>query len=202
MQTVEKLPPHNLEAEESVLGSLLLDRDAIIRVAASLKPEDFYRGAHAAVYRAVLDLYNRREPADLLTVAAELERRDELDTVGGIPALSNLFSAVPTAVHVEYYSQIVERTALLRRIIGAGAQIVNIGYNERLDSDEALDQAQRAIFEVTQHRGARDFVSLAQVLEEYFDKLDFIQQHRGEVIGVRPATRTSTSSPAASRSRT
>ena len=117
-------------------------------------------------------------------MAAELERRDELDTVGGIPALSNLFSAVPTAVHVEYYSQIVERTALLRRIIGAGAQIVNIGYNERLDTDEALDQAQRAIFEVTQHRGARDFVSLAQVLEEYFDKLDFIQQHRGEVIGV------------------
>ncbi len=75
MQTVEKLPPHNLEAEESVLGSLLLDRDAIIRVAATLKPEDFYRASHAAIYRAILDLYNRREPADLLTVAAELERR-------------------------------------------------------------------------------------------------------------------------------
>ena len=79
MQTVEKLPPHNLEAEESVLGSLLLDRDAVIRVAASLKPEDFYRASHAAVYRAILDLYNRREPADLLTVAAELERREELE---------------------------------------------------------------------------------------------------------------------------
>jgi replicative DNA helicase len=184
VQTVEKLPPHNLEAEESVLGSLLLDRDAIIRVAATLKPDDFYRPAHAAVYRVILDLYNRREPADLLTVAAELERRGELDEVGGVPALSNLFSAVPTAVHVEYYGQIVERTALLRRIITAGTRIVNIGYNERLEVDEALDEAQRAIYEVTQQRGARDFVSLAQVLEEYFDKLDYIQQHRGEVLGV------------------
>jgi replicative DNA helicase len=184
VQTVEKLPPHNLEAEESVLGSLLLDRDAIIRVAASLKAEDFYRASHAAVYRAILDLYNRREPADLLTVAAELERREELDNVGGIAALTSLLSAVPTAVHVEYYGQIVGRTATLRRIITAGTQIVNIGYNERLEVEEALDSAQRAIFEVAQNRGSKDFVSLAEVLEAYFDKLDFIQQHRGEVIGV------------------
>lgn len=184
MQAVDRLPPHNIEAEESVLGSLLLDRDAIIRVAATLKPDDFYRGAHATIYRVILDLYNRREPADLLTVAAELERREELDNVGGIPALSTLFNAVPTAVHVEYYGKIVERTALLRRIIAAGAQIVNIGYNERLESDEALDAAQRAIHEVAQNRGARDFVSIRDILEAYFDKLDYIQQHRGEVIGV------------------
>lgn len=184
MQTVEKLPPHNLEAEESVLGALLLDRDAIIRVASSLKPEDFYRGAHATIYRVILDLYNRREPPDLLTVAAELERRDELDNVGGMTALTDLLAAVPTAVHIEYYGQIVERTATLRRIIAAGTQIVNIGYNELLDTDEALDAAQRTIHDVAQHRGARDFVSIAEVLEGYFDKLDFIQQHRGEVIGV------------------
>lgn len=184
MQAVDRLPPHNIEAEESVLGSLLLDRDAIIRVAATLKPDDFYRGAHAAIYRVILDLYNRREPADLLTVAAELERREELDNVGGLAALSALFNAVPTAVHVEYYGKIVERTALLRRVIAAGAQIVNIGYNERLEADEALDAAQRAIHEVAQNRGARDFVSIRDILEAYFDKLDYIQQHRGEVIGV------------------
>ncbi len=184
MQTVEKLPPHNLEAEEAVLGALLLDRDAIIRVAPTLRPEDFYRGANAAIYRVIADLYDRREPPDLMTVAAELERRGELDNVGGIPALAALFSVVPTAVHVEYYSQIVERTAMLRRIITAGTQIVNIGYNERLDTAEALDAAQRTIHEVAQGRGTRDFVSIAEVLEAYFDKLDFIQQHRGEVIGV------------------
>ena len=184
MQTVAKLPPHNLEAEESVLGALLLDRDAIIRVASTLKPEDFYRGAHATVYRVILDLYNRREPPDLLTVTAELERRAELDNVGGIVALTDLVGRPPTAVHIEYYSQIVERTATLRRIIAAGTQIVNIGYNELLDVDEALDGAQRAIHDVAQNRGTRDFVSIAEVLESYFDKLDFIQQHRGEVVGV------------------
>ncbi len=184
MQTVAKLPPHNLEAEESVLGALLLDRDAIIRVASTLKPEDFYRGAHATVYRVILDLYNRREPPDLLTVTAELERRAELDNVGGIVALTDLVGRPPTAVHIEYYSQIVERTATLRRIIAAGTQIVNIGYNELLDVDEALDGAQRAIHDVAQNRGTCDFVSIAEVLESYFDKLDFIQQHRGEVVGV------------------
>lgn len=184
MQAIDRLPPHNLEAEESVLGALLLDRDAIIRVASNLKPDDFYRGSNAAIYRVVLDLYNRREPPDLLTVAAELDRRDELDNVGGVTALTRLVGAVPTAVHVEYYGQIVERTAVLRRIIAAGTQIVNIGYNERLETDEALDAAQRTIHEVAQGRSGRDFISLGQVLEQYFDKLDFLQQHRGEVVGV------------------
>lgn len=184
MQTVEKLPPHSLEAEESVLGALLLERDAIIRVAATLRPEDFYSGKHAAIYRVILDLYNRREPADLLTVTAELERRNELEQVGGLPAVAGLFSVVPTALHVEYYGKIVERTAVLRRVISAGARIVNIGYNDSLDADEALDEAQKAIHEVAQHRGARDFVSIREVLEGYFEKLDYIQSHRGEVIGV------------------
>ncbi len=184
MQVIEKLPPHNLEAEESVLGALLLERDAIIQVASTLRPEDFYRGTHAAIYRAVLDLYNRREPADIMTVAAELDRRGELENVGGYPALTALVGAVPTSVHVEYYGQVVERTSVLRRIISAGTQIVNIGYNERLEVDEALDAAQRAIHDVAQDRSGRDFVSIAQVLEAYFDKLDFLQQHRGEVVGV------------------
>jgi replicative DNA helicase len=184
VQVIEKLPPHNMEAEESVLGALLLERDAIIQVASTLRAEDFYRGSHAAIYRAILDLYNRREPPDIMTVAAELDRRGELENVGGYPALTALVSSVPTAVHVEYYGQVVERTSLLRRIITAGTQIVNVGYNERLEIDEALDSAQRIMHDVAQDRRGRDFVSIAQVLEAYFDKLDFLQQHRGEVVGV------------------
>src|SRR6476619_4338224 len=124
VQVIEKLPPHNLEAEESVLGALLLERDAIIQVASTLRAEDFYRGTHAAIYRAILDLYNRREPADIMTVAAELDRREELQNVGGYAALTALVGGVPTAVHVEYYGQVVERTSVLRRIISAGTQIV------------------------------------------------------------------------------
>lgn len=184
MQTVEQLPPHSLEAEESVLGALLLDRDAIIKVAAALRPEDFYSAKHAAIYRAILDLYNQRQPADLLTVTAELERRGELDQVGGVAAVADLSSVVPTALHVEYYGKIVERTAVLRRVISAGARIVNIGYNERLDADQALDEAQKVIHDVAQHRGSRDFVSIREVLETYFEKLDYIQSHRGEIVGI------------------
>ena len=184
IQAVEKLPPHNLEAEQSVLGSLLIDRDAVIRIASFLKSDDFYRGGHGVIYQAILDLYNRREPPDFVTVVDELERHGRLDDAGGLGYLTELINAVPTAVHIEYYGRIVERTATLRRLIEAGTQVVRIGYDEAIDLDDALEHAERAIFDVSQQRSTRDFVSIGQVLERYFDKLDFIQQHRGDVIGV------------------
>ncbi|HET9014599.1 MAG TPA: replicative DNA helicase [Thermomicrobiaceae bacterium] len=184
IQEVERLPPHNIEAEQSVLGSLLIDRDAVIRIASFLKPSDFYRGGHGVVYQAILDLYNRREPPDFVTVVDELERQGRLEDAGGLAYLTDLIGTVPTAVHVEYYGRIVERTATLRRLIGAGTEVVRIGYDESLELDDALEQAERAIFDVSEQRTTRDFVSIGQVLEHYFDKLDFIQQHRGDIIGV------------------
>jgi replicative DNA helicase len=179
-----KEPPHSLDAEFSVLGSLLIDRDAIIRVAAFLKQDDFYRQANGHIYQAILDLYNRREPPDFVTVVDELERRDLLDNVGGVSYLTELINAVPTAVHVEYYGKIVERTSTLRRLIQAGTEIANIGFDDSSDVEEALDRAEQQLFSVSQRRTTRDFVSIGQVLEGYFDKLDFLQQHRGEVMGV------------------
>ena len=107
LTAVERLPPHNLEAEQSVLGSLLIDRDAIIRVASYVKPHDFYRNAHGLIYQAVLDLYNRREPPDLITLVDELRRNGRLDDAGGETYLTELISAVPTSVHVEYYGRTV-----------------------------------------------------------------------------------------------
>ncbi|HUZ01402.1 MAG TPA: replicative DNA helicase [Thermomicrobiaceae bacterium] len=184
IQTVEKLPPHNLEAEQSVLGSLLIDRDAVIRIASFLKAADFYRGSHGVIYQAILDLYNRREPPDFVTVVDELERRGRLDDAGGLAYLTDLINSVPTAVHIEYYGRIVERTSTLRRLIEAGTAVVRIGYDESIDLDDALEHAERAIFDVSQQRSTRDFVSIGQVLERYFDKLDFIQQHRGDIVGV------------------
>ena len=181
---LERLPPHNLDAEQSLLGSLLIDRDAIIRVAAFVKPEDFYAPANGTVYRAVLDLYNRREPTDVVTLTDELGRRDQLETVGGAAYLSALVSAVPTAVHVEYYGRIVERTATLRRLIDAGTQIVTIGYRDGVETEDALDAAERAVFEVSQKRQTKDFVAVADVLDRFFDQIDYLQQHRGEVVGV------------------
>jgi replicative DNA helicase len=184
VETLEKLPPSNLEAEQSVLGSLLIDRDAVIRIASFLKPGDFYSSGNGLIYEAILDLYNRRVPPDFVTVVDELTRRDRLQDVGGIPYLTDLINTVPTAVHIEYYGRIVERTATLRRLIDAGASIINIGYDDSIEVEEALDRSERAIFGVSQLRTVRDFVGIGEVLETYFDKLDTIQQHRGDVVGV------------------
>ncbi len=184
VMAVERLPPHNLEAEQSVLGSLLIDRDAIIKIASYVKPEDFYQGANGTIYQAIVDLYNRREPADFITLSDELARRDKLDHVGGVAYLSALLNAVPTAVHVEYYGKIVERTATLRRLIDAGSQIVAIGYRDGVDTEDALDAAERAIFNVSEKRATKDFQSISEVLDRFFDQIDYMQQHRGDVVGV------------------
>lgn len=183
-EAIERLPPHNIEAEQAVLGSLLIDRDAIIRVASFLRPDDFFRGAHAILYQALLDLYNRRTPADFVTVVDELERTGRLAEAGGVAYLTELLSVVPSAVHVEYYARIVERTATLRRLINAGTEIVRLGFDERIEAEEAIERAERLIFDVSQRRVDRDLVPVGQILEHFFEKLDYIQHHRGQVIGV------------------
>lgn len=181
---VERLPPHNIEAEQSVLGSLLIDRDAIIKVAAYLKTQDFYIGANGQIYQAVLDLYNKREPTDFITLSDELERRGSLEDVGGVTYLSSLLNTVPTAVHVEYYGRIVERQATRRRLIDAGTDIVGIGFRDGVDTEDALDEAERALFDVSQKRQTKDFQPISDVIDRYFDQIDYLQQHRGEVVGV------------------
>lgn len=181
---VERLPPHNIEAEQGVLGSLMIDRDAIIRVASYLKPEDFYIWANGTIYQAILDLYNKREPTDLLTLSDELKKRGVFDDVGGDVYLTTLMASVPTAVHVEYYGRIVERQSTRRRLIQAGTEIVGIGFQDSLDTEDALDQAQRQILEVSQQRQTKDFQSIADVLDRFFDQIEYLQQHRGEVVGV------------------
>lgn len=180
----ERTVPYNIEAERSVLGAILTHRDAIISVAAWLKPEDFYREAHAWIYEAQLACYGRREPPDLVTVAAELERRGRLEAVGGAVYLSQLVDAVPTPVHLEYYGHIVERCAVLRRLITAGGQIAAIGYEGVDDVDEALSRAEELIFAISQRRVTRDFVPIKEVASEYFDRLSRLRATHSGVIGV------------------
>jgi replicative DNA helicase len=184
MQAVDRLPPHNIEAEQSVLGSLLIDRDAIIRIASYVRAADFYRAAHGIIYEAIVNLYNRREPTDLITLVDELRRNGRLEDAGGETYLTELIAAVPTAVHVEYYGRIVERTATLRRLIAAGTEVVSIGYNESNDVEQAIDLSEQAIFAVAQRRSTRDFRSIGEILEQYFDRLDTLHQHKGTVVGV------------------
>ena len=181
---VDFLPPHNLDAEQSVLGALLSDRDAIIRVASFLRPSDFYRRAHSLIYEAIVSLYNRREPTDLVTLVDELSRQGLIEEIGSEAYLAELIASTPTSVHAEYYARIVTRTAVRRRLIDAGSEIVRIGFDDGTQVEDALDSAERILFDVSQRRGERDFRSMREILEDYFDRLDTLHQHKGDVVGV------------------
>ncbi|HUX85827.1 MAG TPA: replicative DNA helicase [Chloroflexota bacterium] len=184
MTLAERTVPANIEAERAVLGSLLIDSEAIGEIASFLKPEDFYRERHRVIYSARNDLYDRREPGDLVTLVDELRRRGQLEAVGGVSYLTELASDVPTATHVEYYAHIIERCALMRRLIDAAGQIATIGYENPSDVDDALDRAEQALFQISQRRVSQDFTALREALREYFDTIEYLHQHRGEVVGV------------------
>ena len=181
---VERLPPQNVEAEQSVLGSLLIDRDAIVRIASFLRPEDFYRESHAQIYQAILDLFERREPADFITLCNALEGRNLLESVGGPAYIASLINAVPTSIHVEHYAHIVELAALRRRLIDVAGQIARLAYDEDKEIDDVIDSAESLLFNVTERRQSKDLVSLKRLLSEYYDRLEYLQQHRDEMIGL------------------
>lgn len=166
----EKLAPHDIEAEEAVIGSLLIDPDAILEVAGFLEPQDFFGEAGQPIYRACLSLYQRNEVINQISVAHELMRQDRLEQIGGAAYLSHLISTVPTSLHVQHYGQIVSRTAVMRRLIGAAGQIAAIGYEAGPDIDTSLNKAEDILFRVRMRRSPRDFVSLREVLSQYFEE--------------------------------
>src|SRR6266545_2959666 len=176
--------PHNIEAEKATLGSILLNREAIVAVAPWLQGEYFYMERHAQIYEAMLTCYNARIPPDVRTVSDDLRRRDRLEAVGGISYLSDLVDTVPTSYHVEYYARIVERTALLRQLINAGGKIAALGYDEQQELEDTLDKAEQTLFEVSQRRSTQDFVPIGQVIDTYYEQINYLQEHRGEVVGV------------------
>jgi replicative DNA helicase len=182
---IDRLPPQSLEAEQSVLGSVLIDRDALVEVAEFLKPDDFYRQANGTIYTAMLDLYERREPIDIVTVAEALERVGHLDGVGGRTYLSSLSNLTPTAVHAVQYARIVERKAVLRNLIGAAGKIASIGYEDPAEIQEAIDRAESTLFSVSERRVATGFTKLRELLHAAYDRLDYLHAHRGEVTGIR-----------------
>ncbi|MCB1289664.1 MAG: replicative DNA helicase, partial [Mycobacterium sp.] len=179
-------PPQDLAAEQSVLGGMLLSKDAIADVLERLRPGDFYRPAHQNVYDAILDLYGRGEPADAVTVAAELDRRGLLRRIGGAPYLHTLISTVPTAANAGYYAGIVAEKALLRRLVEAGTRVVQYGYAgaEGVDVNEVVDRAQAEIYDVTERRTAEDFVPLEALLQPTMDEIDAIASQGGISRGV------------------
>src|SRR6266704_3357867 len=180
---VEKLLPQNIEAECGVLGSIIIDPEAIVQVAEFLFPDDFYRDAHRTIYEVILQLYEQREPADFITICDELERRNKLEAVGGASYITSLINQVPTSGNVEFYGRIVERNAILRRLIEAAGQIAAVAYEEE-DADVALDKAEQLIFNISQRHARSDFSLLRDILSEYMNKLDQLHERRGTIVGV------------------
>ncbi len=166
----ESLPPHDVEAEKAVVGSLLIDGESIFKVATFLRPEDFFTSENQLVFDACFSLYQRNESIDQITVARELAQRGRLDEVGGAAYLSHLVSTVPTSLHIEHYAQIVSRLAVMRRLISAGSQISAIGYETEADINVALSRAEDILFRVRQRHSRQDFVPIRQVLNQYFEE--------------------------------
>ncbi len=182
---IDRLPPQSVDAEESVLGSILIDRDAVVEVAEFLRPEDFYRQANGLVFGSILELFERSEPVDIVTVAETLERSGRLEGVGGRAYLSALSNRTPTAVHAVHYGRIVERKAVLRNLIAAAGKVAAIGYEDGADIQGAIDRAESELFAVSQRRVDVGFSALRVLLHDAYDRLDYLHEHRGEVSGIR-----------------
>lgn len=167
-----KIPPQNVEAEQSVLGSLLLDKDAIVKIAEDLKPEHFYRQQHAYIYESILTLYEKRVPTDVVTVTDELKRTDNYDVVGGTGYLSTLVNSVPTSAHIEHYAQLVKDRATKRALISTAANITERAFREDTEVKDLLDYSEQSLFGISQHNLRQNFVSLKEALAKSFDRLD------------------------------
>jgi len=181
---IERIPPQNLEAEQSVLGSTLLDRDAIARVAEALRPEDFYRDLHRTIYTVILELFERGEPVDLITVTNRLASIGKLEDVGGATYLASLPNTVPTAANAEFYAGIVLEKSMLRALISAGTQIASLGYDGTDDVSALIDQAEKLVYGIAARRNIQDFQTIKEILKASFEKIDKRYQEKGTVTGV------------------
>jgi replicative DNA helicase len=184
----DRSPPQDIAAEQSVLGGMLLSKDAIADVVEVIRSADFYRPNHATIFETILDLYGRGEPADAITVAAAMANTGELGRVGGAGYLHTLMSSVPTAANAAYYARIVAERAVLRRLIEAGTRIVQLGYGSAAgvgrDADDLVDLAQRAVYDVTERRISEDFAILSDLLQPTLDEIEAVGSQGGVMTGV------------------
>lgn len=179
-----RIPPQNIEAEQSVIGSMLLDKEVIATATEILKAEDFYREDHKEIFEAILDLFERAEPVDLITVSEQLKERGSLDAVGGLEYLANLAAAVPTTANARYYARIVEEKAILRRLIKTANEISAIGYEASEDVSSILDKAEKSIFDIAQNRNSRGFTPIKDILVDTFNRLEELYNSKGFITGV------------------
>ncbi len=184
MSEIERLPPHSTEAEEAVLGSLLIDPDAIFEVASFLRPEAFYRVANRWIYDSILALSERREPIDFITLTEELRRREQLEEVGGEAYLIGLLNVVPTSINARSYAQVVEAASTRRKLISAAGTIANLAYNEAEDISVVIDRSEQTLFGVSEERTTRDLVPVKQITRTYLERVEELNRRGDDVIGV------------------
>lgn len=185
MAQTQKLPPQNIEAEQSLLGALLIDKDAIVRIAESLHPTHFYRSEqHGRIYQAILDLFEKREPIDLVTVSDKLKASDSIDIVGGSSYLTSLVNLVPTSAHIEHYARIIRDHSVRRSLIAQATKLVENAYDESQPIEIVLDNAEQGIFAISQQNVRRDFVPIKDILAISIDRLDELQRSSGKLRGV------------------
>ena len=180
----EKLPPQSVEAEKSTLGSLMLDKNAIIKVADFLKSKDFYKKTHQEIYRAILDLFEKQEPVDFLSVSTRLKEKNLLKEIGGNAYLTELVNIVPTATHILNYAKIVQKKRVLRELIESSYDINSLGHDEEADIDVILDKAEQRIFGIAQRNLSQNFLPVKSILGEAFERLDKLSKHEGGIRGI------------------
>lgn len=180
---IHKIPPQNLEAEQSLLGSLMIDKNAIIKIADILSPSDFYKETHGKIFDAMLELYASRDPIDILNLANKLEEKKTLDFIGGRTYLSSLAALVPTASHVVAYANIIQKKSTLRRLISAASEISELAFHEDDDTEKILDTSEQRLFEVSQKYLKKNFIPIKNVLHEAFDRIDELHKEGGKLRG-------------------
>lgn len=182
--STNKIPPQSLDAEQSVLGSLILDKDAVIKIADIISADDFYEDKHKQIYLAIMKLYDERSSIDILTVSNKLEEGASLERIGGTSYLSTLVNVVPSAAHIVHYANIVKKKGTLRRLIANATEIVSMGYQDDVDLDFLLDKAEQKLFSVSQKHLKQNFVPITEILHETFDRLDELHREKGKLRGV------------------
>ncbi len=179
-----RIAPNNIEAEQSVLGSLMLDKEAIVKIADFLLPVDFYKNNHQSIFETMLRLYEEREPIDVLSISNKLEEVGKLESIGGSSYIASLVNIVPSASHVVHYAKVVQKKAMLRRLISAADKIVEMGYSGNEDVERILDEAEQGIFKVSQKYLKQDFVPIKSILENAFNRIDDLHRDDGSIRGV------------------
>ncbi|MFH0952692.1 MAG: replicative DNA helicase [Patescibacteria group bacterium] len=183
-ELIEKVPPQNIEAEQSVLGALLIDQESIVKIADIIRPSDFYKEKHGTIIQAMFDIYEKREPIDVLSLSNRLSEKGKLKDIGGRGYLAEMANRVPTASNIVHYAMIVQRKATLRRLLSAAGEITKLGYAEDDDIELVLDKAEHSLFDVSQRYLRQNFIPIKSVLNEAFDRIDELHRESGKLRGV------------------